>query len=58
MLGGAPVPAQFLNSRPRVRVETAASERESNELLDDEWDEALYRAVVMRFNADIARAKR
>ena len=83
MLGGSPVPAQFLNTRPRSkypwptarrRIESEAigvdtppvASRSKAQvgvvdhdpiLLQDEWDEALYRAAVARFDSDMAQRK-
>ena len=69
-LGGEPVAAQFLNSRPRGILPSGATppqqlarapavERADGEddPWHDEWDEALYRAAVARFDLDLALAR-
>ena len=56
-LGGSPVPAQFLNTRPRGVGIAIGSSSDRVALPEaaarDEWDEALYRAARERFETDV-----
>ena len=55
--GGAPVAAQFLNTRPRgIGVAGAPSLGLDETLPADEWDDALYLAAQARFEKDRAAA--
>ena len=58
--GGAPVAAQFLNGRPgstERRDTPALPSREIGELLEDEWDAAVYAAAKARFERDVTAAR-
>ena len=57
--GGRPVPAQFLNVRPRVpRNGSESASRDEAALVAavDPWEAAVYAAARERFEADLARA--
>lgn len=56
-LGGSPVPAQFLNTRPRAPGGRGQRVSERAALPADPWDEALYAAAAARFARDVLAAR-